>query len=307
LSEIKLGFRLKFNLMKNNSKYIFVSILVFMAFCKVQSQYSELGICLGLSTYWGDLNRPSIINNYVYNSGLAIQGSYRYMQGHYLGVRVAGTFGRLRGADFRSDVDWQRVRNLDFKSHLLELAVTGEFYPFGFNTTPGARFWAPYITAGVAVFNFDPKTVYRGNEIRLQPLGTEGQGLPEYPNKYKLTQFSIPFGGGIKFILTEKISMGIEVAMRTTFTDYIDDVSTIYINYDEHSEAKGTSLPAQLANRMNEFLGQEEPVRLATGSQRGGASVNDFYFVTMFNLSFMITDHSGKKRMGSNQVICPTF
>ncbi len=293
--------------MKLVYKYFFVGILILMFWHKGQSQYSEMGIGLGFSTYWGDLNRPSLMNNLVYNSGLTLQGSYRYMKGYRFGFKIAGSYGRIRGADFRSDVDWQRLRNLDFKSHLLELAVTGEFYPFGFNMKPGARFWAPYITAGVAVFNFDPKTVYRGNEIRLQPLGTEGQGLPGYPNKYRLTQFSIPFGGGIKFILTERINMGIEVAMRTTFTDYIDDVSAIYLNYDEHSEARGSSLPAQLANRMNEFLGQEEPVRLATGSQRGGASVNDFYFVTMFSLHFMISDHNGKKHLGSNQVMCPTF
>lgn len=293
--------------MKVLHRYIILSFLFTLNTDSVFGQYSDIGVGLGFSTYWGDLNRPSFMNNYIYNSGLAIQGSYRYMKGHRLGLRVAGTYGSFRGADSRSDLDWQRLRNLSFKSHILELAVTGEFYPFKFNTTPGARFFAPYLTLGIGLFNFDPKAIYRGNEIRLQPLGTEGQGLPGYSDKYSLTQLSIPFGGGVKFILTETLNIGIEVVVRRTLTDYIDDVSGTYINYDEHSEARGSSLPAQLANRMNEFIGQAEPVRLETGSQRGGPTVDDYYIMTLFTLNFMITDHRGRKRVGSNKVICPAF
>lgn len=293
--------------MKEVIKNIVFSLFFILPTSTVIGQYSDLGVGLGFSTYWGDLNNRSFMNNYIYNSGLAIQGSYRYMRGHKLGLRISGIYGSFRGADRRSDLESQKLRNLSFKSRLVELAVMGEYYPLGLNTTPGARFFAPYLTLGAGLFHFDPKTVYRGNEIRLQPLGTEGQGLPGYTEPYSLTQFAIPFGGGIKFILTETLNIGIEVVMRRTFTDYIDDVSTIYLNYDEHTEARGNSLPALVSNRMNEFLGQEEPVQVPTGTKRGGSDVDDYYITTMFTLQFMITDHMGRKRMGPNRVNCPTF
>jgi len=40
---------------------------------------------------------------------------------------------------------------------------------------------APYIAAGGTLFYFNPKTVYEGMTVALQPLGTEGQYLNDYP------------------------------------------------------------------------------------------------------------------------------
>ena len=83
--------------------------------------------------------------------------------------------------------------------------------------------------------------------------------------------------------------------------------STIYINYDDLNAANGT-LAANLGNRMNEYFGQVEPVQLPTGSQRGGAKVDDYYLMTMVSFNFMFTDWKGKRVLGkSNKVTCPTF
>ena len=45
--------------------------------------------------------------------------------------------------------------------------------------------WTPYVTGGAAVFTFNPKAEYNGEWVALQPLGTEGQGLPQYPDRKK--------------------------------------------------------------------------------------------------------------------------
>jgi hypothetical protein len=285
-----------------------ISIFTLLCVSKNNAQYSDIGIGIGLATYWGDLNGPSFTKNLFKNSGPGLQVHGRYMLGHRLGLRGSFIYGTFKGNDANSSLEWQKQRNLSFKSSIMELAVMGELYILPFNTTPGSRMFAPYLTAGVAAFWFDPSAIYQGNEIRLQPLGTEGQGLPGRPDKYKLNALSIPFGVGAKFILTETLNIGFEVVIRRSFTDYIDDVSTVYINYDEHSEARGSSLPANLANRMNEYLGQTAPVQVPTGSQRGGAKVDDYYVMTMFTLNFMFTDGKGKRRFGkSNKVVCPTF
>jgi opacity protein-like surface antigen len=293
--------------MKNIILFIWITVFSLFVLNKNSAQYSDIGIGLGAATYWGDLNAPSFTSNLFNNSGLAIQLHGRYMLGKRLGARASFVYGRFRGEDRHSDLQWQLQRNLSFKSSIKELAVMGELYILSFDTEPGSRFFAPYLTAGIAAFWFDPKTTYQGREVRLQPLGTEGQGLPGRPDKYKLNGFSIPFGVGSKFILTETINLGVEVVIRRSFTDYIDDLSTVYTNYDELNELSGT-LTANLANRMNEYLGQEEPIRLPTGSQRGGAKVDDYYIMTMVTLNFMFTDGKGKRRFAkSNKVVCPTF
>lgn len=292
--------------MKNIVIY-FVSVISIIFINKNNAQYSDVGLSLGMATYWGDLNATSFGTNLSKNSGLAIGAHYRYMFNHRFGLRAQLCFGKFKGNDANSDQSWQLQRNLSFKSSITELAVMGEFYIFGFDTEPGSAMISPYITAGVASFWFDPKTIYQGSEVRLQPLGTEGQGMPGRPDKYKLQSFSIPFGAGTKITLTETFNMGIEVVLRRSFTDYIDDLSTIYINYDDLNAANGT-LAANLSNRMNEFLGQAEPVQLPTGAQRGGAKVDDYYFTTMVSFNFMFTDWKGKRRLGkSNKVSCPTF
>lgn len=273
---------------------------------RTSAQYSEFGIGLGFSTYWGDLNAPSVTTNLLNCSGLAVQAHYRKMMGDRLGLRASMAYGRVKGEDRHSDQEWQKIRNLSFKSPIIDLSLAGEYYIFGFNPEPGNSIIAPYATAGVSVFRFDPSTEYQGNSVRLQPLGTEGQGLPGYPGKYSLTNFGLAFGGGTKIILTETLNIGLEVVIRRTFTDYIDDISTKYVNYDDLNAGNGT-LAASLGNRMNEYLGQSEPVQLPTGSIRGSAKVKDYYMFTMASLNFILTDRKGKKRFGKSRVVCPTF
>lgn len=296
------------NCRKMNNKLVICWTFVLVMFLsnKNNAQYSDLGVGLGMTTYWGDMNAPSFVTNYFGNSGLGFQAHGRYMKGNRLALRGSFVYGRINGDDSRSNQDWQLQRNLNFRSHLTELAVMGELYILPFSTEPGSNFFAPYLTAGVAAFWFDPKTTYQGREVRLQPLGTEGQGMPGRPAKYSRNSFALPFGLGAKFILTETINLGFEVVIRRSFTDYIDDLSSVYINYDDLSRSNGT-LAANLSNRMNEFLGQADPVTLPTGSIRGGAQVDDYYVTTMLTLNFVFTDSKGRKRMGSNDVKCPTF
>ncbi len=293
--------------MKSFLPIVLIVLLKLLVVNKNNAQYSELGVGLGISTYWGDLNGPSFSTNLFKNSGLALQLSYRQMFGKNIGVRGAFSIGTFKGDDANSSIDWQKLRNLNFKSPITELAVMGEYYFFGFDTDPGSSIFSPFITVGIAGFKFDPKTTYQGNEIRLQPLGTEGQGMPGFGDKYGLYSFSIPFGAGAKLILSESLNLSFEVILRKSFTDYIDDLSTNYVNYDDLRASNG-ALSANLSNRMNEYLGQSEPVQLATGSQRGGAKVNDYYAFTMFTINFMINDSKGRRRFGrSGKVICPTF
>ncbi len=109
----------------------------------------------------------------------------------------------------------------------------------------------------IAVFHYDPYAFDTlGNKIFLQPLSTEGEGLPQYPDQkpYNLTQFAIPVGGGIKFRVSENIILAYEIGFRKTFTDYLDDVSTYYVDQAILQNAKGP-LAVEMAYRGNELKG----------------------------------------------------
>ena len=115
------------------------------------------------------------------------------------------------------------------------------------------------------------------------------------------------FGGGAKFILSETINLGLETVIRKTFTDYLDDVSTNYVNYDDLSAGNGV-LAANLGNRMNEFLGQSEPIQLPTGSVRGGALVKDYYLISTITVNVLLANTKGRRGFGKgSKVICPKF
>lgn len=66
--------------------------------------------------------------------------------------------------------------------------------------------------AGVAVVNYDPKTVYQGDTYVLRPLKTEGQ-QKEYP----YTALSIPYGVGVKVNFYKSWNLGLEIGYRTAF------------------------------------------------------------------------------------------
>ncbi len=90
--------------------------------------------------------------------------------------------------------------------------------------------FAPYLFGGVGFFHFNPRAKYNNEWVNLRNIGTEGQGLPQYPNrkKYFPVQVAIPLGIGIKYNYTRQISFSFEYGYRLTFTDYIDDVSKTY-------------------------------------------------------------------------------
>jgi opacity protein-like surface antigen len=271
---------------------------------KTNAQYLEYGLGLGTSVYWGDLNAPDFGTN-IGNTGFAVQGMAKLNFSKYVAVKANLLYGKLSGDDSRSFLDWQKQRNLNFTSSLAELSVLGELHIFGYNFGEENPL-SPYITAGLGVFHFNPKTTFQGNTVELQPLGTEGQGLPGFASKYSKVALAIPFGAGAKFQLTNTMNISLDVLARKTFTDYIDDVSTNYVAFDELAAGNGV-LAAQLGNRIGEFFGQPEPVSLPTGSQRGGAKVKDYYFTGMLTLTFKLNRNIGLFGSHRHRTDCPKF
>lgn len=290
-----------YDTMKNLLLIIVISIF---GLGSVHSQYLEYGIGIGGSLYWGDLNAPDLGSN-ISNTNFAVQAVAKLNFSNYIAVKGNLLYGKLSGDDGKSYIEWQKQRNLDFNSTLIELAVLGEFHLFGYNFGEENPI-SPYFTAGLGLFYFNPTTTFNGVTYALQPLGTEGQGLPGFSSKYSRVALAIPFGAGAKFKVNERINISVDILARKTFTDYIDDVSTSYVSYEELAAGNGT-IAATLSNRIGEYFGQDQPVAVQTGDQRGGANVTDYYFTGMVTVTFKLNKNLQLFGGHRHRTDCPRF
>ena len=203
----------------------------------------------------------------------------------------------LSGDDANSSKPAFQARNLDFTSPLFEAGAVINFFLFGYCPEEGKR-WSPYVFGGVNYFHFNPTTEYNGETVELQPLGTEGQGSSAFPERqpYSLHQVALPFGGGVKFALNDTWHVSIEVGMRKTFTDYIDDISTTYVDAETLVSENG-QLAYALSNRTGEYL-SSEPLAYDETKPRGNPGSQDWYGFSGITIShtlvFNAANHAAK-------------
>lgn len=252
----------------------------------------ELGLMGGLSIYSGDLS-PQELGLYFKGLNPAVGVFGRYNANKALALRLGLSFTKLDGDDAVTGIP---ERSLNFRTKLVEVALTGE-WNFLMLGDPKKFHLSPYLFAGVGIYHFNPEGRYDGGWIELQPLGTEGQGLPGYEAPYKLTQFSVPFGMGIKFFLNRTITLGLEFGPRKLFTDYLDDISHATVNYFDILEGNGT-LAAIMSNPT-----LKEPNPDNVDYFRGGKYL-DWYYLGGLTISVKL-DNSD--RLSGRGIGCPTF
>lgn len=265
------------------------------------SQRIHIGIFGGAAAYNGDLTEE-LFPKKVTNGALGLTVNYEVTD--QIIVRLGGTYTIVGGADRFSKDSSRQVRNLAFETMLIEGSLVGEYYLFNLYE----RRISPYAFAGVAVYSFNPYAYHNGQKVFLKPLSTEGQGLSGYPDRkpYSLTQLAIPFGGGVKFALTEKFRVGIEGGLRKLFTDYLDDVSTNYVDATELFAAKG-QLAVDMSYRGDEAFGSA--VYPSKGTQRGSPKAKDYYYFAGLHLTYKIGASDGgygRGIRGGSRTGCPS-
>lgn len=194
-------------------------------------QEGEFGIGLGAGHYFGDINTRARLNR----AKLAGTVFFRKNFGNYIAARLGASYARLGYSDiYNTHNKYMNSRNLSFNSNVWELSLQGDFNFFRFMPGEPQYSFTPYVTLGAGIFSYDPYAYLQGRKVYLRqlPVGTEGQNSPKYPDRkaYKSMAISIPFGGGVKYALNDRINIGFEVLYRFTNTDYLDDVSTTYVD-----------------------------------------------------------------------------
>jgi hypothetical protein len=208
---------------------------------------AEAGFFGGGSYYIGDINPGK---HFIY-SKLAYGGIFRYNLSTRHSLRFNVTYGNVYGQDEKSADPRHIDRNLSFKTQVLEFAFGFEIDLFKYRINDMKYPISPYFFYQFAYTRINPKAEFNGIDYALQPLATEGQGsgLPgTKTNRYKLNQFTVPLGIGLKFNLRKRVAISIEYGIRKTFTDYIDDVSGNYLDVDAATGLNGP-LSAQLSDR----------------------------------------------------------
>ena len=271
----------------------------------------EISFGGGASNFLGELGgRDMVGSGFLWDLEFAKtsyvgQFSYMYYAMSKLAFRGNICISKVSGDDALTTEFFRNNRNLNFESMIIEGGLfmevhlkherTGNRYNL---RSPGGRYLGIrnpfgigiYMFTGVAGFYYDP--VGQGPDgikYKLKPLKTEGQGLPGGAEAYSGVSMAIPVGFGLRKAFNGNAGLKFEASYRFTFTDYIDDVSTVYYNNDALASlvsptaalladpSLGATYEDYRPEHHGEFFTYTE-----TGFQRGDSSDNDGYmFATL--------------------------
>lgn len=166
-----------------------------------RAQFIEFGGGLGVSNYTGDLNAYPRFGH----THLAATGIYRLNFSNIVSVKFALTAGKLSGDDQKPVDVLGEMRQYAFEHSFVELSSVFEYHFMDYRSANQRQKWAPYLFLGLGILKLN---------------NTE----PAYED-YNRLQIVLPMGGGVKYILSKRLTLGLEAGARKTFFDYLDGMS----------------------------------------------------------------------------------
>ena len=311
-------------------KVFLVPLLLTIIAIKAAAQYVtafnrklEIGLNLGPSNFLGDLGgnrgvgKTFLKDNNVELTKIISGGFITYYPKEWLGFRLSGHYTKIEGNDAviqrQGTAEENRAnRNLNFRSNIGELYLAAEFLPTVFfeNDDYLSGKFRPLVILGIGAFKFNPQTKYNGNWVDLRPLRTEGQGFAQYPDRkpYKNYAFCLPVGVGFKYYINETFTLGGEAIHRFTTTDYIDDVSTKYIDpnlFAVNLTASQAAMARDLANRSLSGTYSDPLLPNNVGKIRGDSKQNDGYYSLALKLGWRLgSEDRSEYRRARRQTRC---
>ena len=277
--------------------FILIFVLCLTTISKAQWLW-DYGVAVGVSNYLGDIGgKEKTRRDFVADMKMAktrwnVGGFARYKVHQKVSVKLALDYLRIEGDDKLSSNPARNARNLNFRNDMIDLAVTGQVFFYEDNdlgnTYRYKNGFRAYVFAGVGGFYSNPKANYNGEWVKLRPLQTEGRA-------YSPIGINIPAGIGFYFTIHKKHRIGYELNYRTTFTDYLDDVSG---NYADPSGM--TAEGAALSNRTGEVEGLDPEFiknfgydnNSDVGNKRGDKTHKDGYMTMSLSYSHVIRGKS---------------
>jgi hypothetical protein len=279
-------------------------------------RYQSIGVAINACNYVGELDPgPSFLSPGIKFTRPNFAFTYTKRVAPRYSVRAAVSWGRIKGDDyenagFNGDDISRKIRNLSFRNTIFEIKgdVVIDLWENRGRYLKRADY-VPYAAIGLAYFHHDPKTLYNGSWVELQPLKTEGKS-------YSLHQVAIPIALGFRYKLGKQWDLAFEMGWRFTLTDYLDDVSSTYAD----KSTLGSQAAIDLSDRSGELVGNDEispymaqynlqfeadPNNTSGykvkgygggGDQRGDSN-RDWYIISGFHLTYILP----------GRIICPKF
>ncbi len=191
-------------------------------------------------------------------------------------LRTNINYVSLSADDKYSEELSRKLRNLSVKTNVFEFipSLKVNFLRKMSKSTampPKKKISQIYTCLGVGFIYFNPKAEYQGKLYSLKGMKTEGQGLVGGAKPYSGFSLIIPVTVGFQNEIKKGSFLFYEFTLRKCFTDYLDDVSTVYYDNDKLKSANG-DLSAELADRN---LGSQNNT---FGTNRGNPKNKDNYF-----------------------------
>lgn len=236
-------------------------LFIFLIFNTLsQAQKTELGLQVGASNYYGDL-APSISMS---ESHPTFGAFVRRNLNNTWAIKTE--FNRFTVSGNDNNFSYNAPRNLSFQSHINEAAMVVEFNYLKYGPYVLDKKYTSYVFVGVAGFQYNPQAQLRGVWYDLSDYRTEGVS-------YSKLAMAIPFGIGFKYLASKKFAFECQLGFRRTFTDYLDDVSTVYPDVVARFEQSGL-IGATLTDRSIENNGLPTYKK---GYKRGNPNTKDWY------------------------------
>lgn len=269
-------------------RFLLIAFLCGLSLSSLAQRHLYLGWQTGGINYQGEMQDISFSFTGMH---LAMGGGIFLQLDDHWAIGSEFIRGNLSGRDAEHQRNSNnQARNLSFNTELWELSGQLRYRLYPGDLVPVV----PYGFAGLALFHIDPWAVdMNGDRQKLYPMSTEGQGLPQYPERetHRTNRLSIPFGSGLEFRLGRWFRLDIEAMFRKSFTDYIDDVS-----YDYPDPAILLAARGQKAVELS-YRGDEVPggsLSFPTpGTQRGNPLRDDWYH--SFNVRLRVELHDWRR------------
>ena len=294
-----------------------VMMVLFAGTAAAQHTPLSAGFVLGGSNYLGEIGgkfdpRASLLDADIITTSPTFGGFLRYAANDR--VRISGevNYVHIRQADKNAEDPARQARNLNFRNRMVEFGFRTDFTVFNIAdrstnrnfAKPGKLFVKGYVFTGAygvlhnpqAQITHDPNNEWEDRWYDLRPLRTENQ-VEEYASLIE----AIPMGLGIEFGLGYGWVLGFEGSWRSTFTDYLDDISGMYGNPDFLSPL-AEAISSQSNDAVIAAIGDPSSGTVVNhqysdgGTYRGNPETNDSYGTVQVTLARTIDTRSSFER-----------
>ncbi len=292
----------------NQFKIALITVMLALPFISDAQRWkfyrNEVGFAIGTTSLMGDVGGGKDLGKNLFGSvtDLDISASRFSANAHFMRMmhQRIGILGSLNGGvvaagDRFTEQVHRAYRNFRIRTIFVEAAAIGRFYlkkeSFGhvYKLRGTRNFFfinlSIYAYGGIGATYFNPQAPLNGKWYSLRPLGTEGQNVMPGKDPYKRFTVVWPVGFGAKYAVNNKWNVGIEYGARKTYTDYFEDVSTLYYDKQEIADFLGGEQGA-IAAALSDPSSGEFITHTAPGERRGDPGDKDFYMHLQVSLNY---------------------